>query len=591
MLNIQANQDLDLVNPGLVNHNLATPNHFSVDNLANEGLSPGVWKTVEARHFILNFLLVILWSSAIRPINREYESWFLSRAGFADRLLKRLSEPGWELAEPIVEEGIAKIGPVVAQSLKGRSGNIADTIENLSHYHFKRYDRSWSSLRPVQKSFTQEWPSPSKLFFAFGPHIGIGDEMILFLAVEAFMRKFPNVDVEVWSHSRDLWKWNPQIDAHHIDSDALAPFVRAQELLKEKPDALIAFCDFASDKIYRVLETVPGFERFFYIDIGSRLVRLVNQTEGCITEHESSNERLTIYDALKDLLNTVGIETPKLGSLIQSVRAEDKKSRRSVFLNPHSSKEKSAVSAQWWAEAIHHLSVDHPIELNIVAGINEANQQFSQSIADLLDHSQIQVSVLPKSGLDGIIKTALNHDIILGLDTFTAHMNTISKVNCVTVFFGTSGDNWRVPQETVLNLQITDEGLLAGELAKLLLRPVSDSVTVATLCQIAETTESLETALDRADPCKIVSDCLEGILHLTQSLFAHDRKLAKIFNDYSMSHIESLKGVVKVVDGNEPVSVLQTRILRVALMGWKNSNLSRYSRYIASQEGNEGVLQ
>ncbi len=208
MLNIQIKQDLDLVNPSVVNHRPVTSNHFGVDDLANEDLSLGVWKTVEARHFILNFLIVILWSSAIRPINREYESWFLSRARFADRLLKRLSEPGWELAEPIVEEGISKIASVVEQSLNGRSGNIADTIEILSHYHFKRYDRAWSSLRPVQKSFAQEWPSPRKLFFAFGPHIGIGDEMILFLAVEAFMRKFPNVSVEVWSHSRDLWKWN-----------------------------------------------------------------------------------------------------------------------------------------------------------------------------------------------------------------------------------------------------------------------------------------------------------------------------------------------------------------------------------------------
>jgi ADP-heptose:LPS heptosyltransferase len=587
MPSTQVKQDLGFVSPSLV-----TPNNVDLNNLTNDDLADGAWKTVEARHFILNFLIVILWSAAVRPINREYESWFLSRARFADGLLKRLSEPGWELAEPIVEEGIAKIAPVIAQSLKGRSGNIADTLEILSHYHFKRYDRAWSSLRPVQKTFDQEWPSPSKLFFAFGPHIGIGDEMILFLAVEAFMRKFPNVSVEVWSHSRDLWKWNPKIDAHHIDSDALAPFVRAQALLEEKPDALIAFCDFLSDKIYRELETVPGFERFFYIDIGSRLVRLVNQTEGCITEYESSDVRLTIYDALKNLLNTVGIETPKLGSLIQSAaRSKDKKSRFRVFLNPHSSKEKSAVSAQWWADAIHHLSLDHPIELNIVAGINEANQQFSRSIVALLESAQIQASVLPKSGLDRIINTALSHDIILGLDTFTAHMNTISKVNCVTVFFGSSGDNWRVPQETVLNLQITDEALLAGSLAKLLLHPVSDALTVDTLCQIAKTTESLELALERADSCKMVSDCLDGILHLTQSLFAQDHKLMKIFTDYSMTHVESLKGVVKVVGGDESVSSLQTDILRVALMGWKNSNLSRYSRYIASQQLKEVGLR
>lgn len=572
------------------NQNLIFPNMINSNTLGlenkqrSDGLHYDVWKTVNARHFILNFLLVILWSSSIRPINREYESWFLSRARFADRLYKRLFEPDWEIAEPIVEEGIIKIAPVIAQSLKGKSGGISETIEILSYYHFKRYDRSWSSLRPVDKSFTKEWPSPSHLLFAFGPHIGIGDEIILFLAVKAFMRRFPNSKVEVWTHSKDLWKWSPQIDCNHIEFDALAPFVRAKELLVKKPDAFIAFCDFSSDKIYRLLETVPGFERFFYLDIGSRLVRLVNQKEGWVTEYVSKNERLSIYDALKDLLQTVGIETPKLGSLIQSTKFDEKKQIFRIFLNPHSSKEKNAVSAQWWADAINHIGINRLLEINIVAGINETNYLFAQSIKNLLDSSNIQSSILPKSGLDIIIKSALSHDIILGLDTFTAHMNTISNVNCITVFFGPSGDNWRVPQENVLNLQITDEALLAGKLAKLLLIPISDSVTVALLCKINEVTESIHVELKNLNSCFTILLYLDSILRLTQELFNHDNALGNIFTDYSMNHIESLTGVFKVDGGDEFVSTMQARVLHDALMDWKNSNLSRYSRFIASKQ-------
>ena len=86
MPSTQVKQDLGFVSPSLV-----TPNNVDLNNLTNDDLADGTWKTVEARHFILNFLIVILWSAAVRPINREYESWFLSRARFADRLLKRLS--------------------------------------------------------------------------------------------------------------------------------------------------------------------------------------------------------------------------------------------------------------------------------------------------------------------------------------------------------------------------------------------------------------------------------------------------------------------------------------------------------------------
>ncbi|MEL0100063.1 MAG: hypothetical protein VW907_10945, partial [Opitutae bacterium] len=71
-------------------------------------------------------------------------------------------------------------------------------------------------------------------------------------------------------------------DAHYVENDVLTPFLRAHHIIKEDPDALIVFCDFASDKIYRILETVPEFERFVYIDLGSRLIRSVNQKEWTI---------------------------------------------------------------------------------------------------------------------------------------------------------------------------------------------------------------------------------------------------------------------------------------------------------------------
>ena len=56
MLITQVKQDLGLVSPSL-----ATPNNDDLDTLTSDDLSDGVWKTVEARHFILNFLVVILW--------------------------------------------------------------------------------------------------------------------------------------------------------------------------------------------------------------------------------------------------------------------------------------------------------------------------------------------------------------------------------------------------------------------------------------------------------------------------------------------------------------------------------------------------
>ena len=120
-------------------------------------------------------------------------------------------------------------------------------------------------------------PSDLMIFFAFGPHIGIGDEIILSLAIESLSRKFPNSEIEIWSYSKNLWQWNDKVKAFYVSKDALAPFKKAQEIINEDPNSLICFGDYCSEKIYRFLENIPIFNRFIYIDLGESMISLEEQ--------------------------------------------------------------------------------------------------------------------------------------------------------------------------------------------------------------------------------------------------------------------------------------------------------------------------
>ena len=543
------------------------------------------WHTADARRFVLNFMLVTLWTAAIRPIHRDYMSWFISRAQCCDKLLQRLREPGWEPIEPRMEEGIAMLFKLGEGGFEGQDrSTLVDKIERLSYQYFRSLDRPWSNLVPVGGLTLADWPTPDTIFLAFGPHIGIGDEMILFRVVESLAERYPEADVEIWSYSKTLWDGNPRVKPHYIEDDCLTPFIRAQTLLVEDPTALVGFGDFASEKSYRMLETVPGFHRFFYVDLGSRLMRIVDQENQRIREDTVGHEHSTVYETLATLLNRTGIGM-SAGILSSGSYRSIVNSSPRVFLNPHSSKEMLAVQSEWWAEALNELGAHRRIVVTVLAGINEVNHHFALDILNALDPDVVSATIMPPAELDSVLRTALESDIVIGLDTFTAHVNTIRPTRCVTVFFGSSGNSWHVPEAAVLNAQTCDSAIRAGRLAGRLLYPPPDPLIIEALAALALATRRFGESLTQGTTPQNLHRRLAGCRTLIADIFRLDKSAAALFDEFPMCSLESLQGVLGPHTSVEPISPLQAQVVATALKHLVNSNLCRYAHYAARQWG------
>ena len=552
---------------------------FALENQS----TTNAWRTLPARHFIINLIQVLLWSAANRPINNQYNSWFLKRLHHAENLLQILSEPNWTLSSDQVENGLKKLSSILQEdNLINRKSYLSDSIEKLSRYHFKVFDKSWSNLRPVGSSRLGVGPTPKKLYFALGHHIGIGDEMIFSYVVDALHKKYPNASIELWSHNKDLWNWSNYVDAHYVENDVLTPFLRAHDIIKEDPDALIVFCDFASDKIYRILETVPEFERFVYIDLGSRLIRSVNQKEWTIFEYIHEGDDTTIYGMLEELASSVGLsvdaKTPIIDKTLKPIKEQ---APLSIFLNPHSSKEKAAVPATWWVRMLSYLGKYIEINASISYGINEENFLFAREIQEGLEGLSIQSTILDKLSIPQLLNKAMSSDIVIGLDTFTAHINTLKASRCVTVFFGSSGDCWSVPSSFVFNAQITDDADYAGELARLLVCMPSDPQITDRLCRIWANTEKLLASLRVDTQCDRIVNLTDEILSDVQEFFAFDNKKVATFFDYPIEYIASIKDILMNEKSGEGIDDMQKLSCDSAMRTWLNSNFCRYAAYLA----------
>ncbi|MEL0100064.1 MAG: hypothetical protein VW907_10950 [Opitutae bacterium] len=221
------------------------------------------------------------------------------------------------------------------------------------------------------------------------------------------------------------------------------------------------------------------------------------------------------------------------------------------------------------------------INVSISYGINEENFLFAREIQEGLEGLSIQSTILDKLSIPQLLNKAMSSDIVIGLDTFTAHINTLKASRCVTVFFGSSGDCWSVPSSFVLNAQITDDADYAGELARLLVCMPSHPQIKDRLCRISANTEKVLASLRVDTQCDRIVNLIDEILSDIQEFFAFDNKNGTTFFDFPIEYIASIKDILMNGKSGEDIDDMQKLSCNGAMRTWLNSNLCRYAAYLA----------
>lgn len=422
-------------------------------------------KSKEVKRFLLAMLLVSKFHLTSRPISPANDIFFHRIAQYCDKLLSLLLQPDWPELLPEIEVGLKKMEFVEnwSKSEKPMSGRGQQFKKDFYTY-FSSINVSWSHLTPVDNLTIKRWSNPSRILIAFGPNIGIGDELIFYRAARRLAKHYPECKIEVASFSITLWDNCPFVsNVMYPVENQLAPFIRAKELIKEHENNFVVFVEFATAPLYRNLELVSGFNRFVYLDTGSRVARIVDQDKEEIFEiNLPLNAR--VYETLSKFLDGVGLQShydesgyePPIRNRAKTKPAGEKK----IFVNPFSSKDYKRLTTDWWAHLIKLINSEVEVEIVIFAGINDNSRAFANEIAVKLSSANSNVTLHGKNNVPAIketLETAIDCDLVLGLDTFTAHVNVIQSTPCISIFFSSKWAAWYIPDSNIFNMSVYDD--------------------------------------------------------------------------------------------------------------------------------------
>jgi ADP-heptose:LPS heptosyltransferase len=542
-------------------------------------------RTKEVRKLVLSMLLVTGYHLISRPFSDANDMYYDRGNQLCIRLLKLLREPGWELLSADEEEGIRTLKLLNELRNEGHTpGKLKGQLKRFFKRYFKTISPPWSALTPVENLGIELWKNPKKILFAIGPNIGIGDEIIFLKMIKRIRKKFPNAILELTSFYKSLWDIYPEIDkVHNFNEFQAEPYILAHRVIKEDPNNLVIFMEFASAPIYRYLELVPGFDKFMFFDTGSKVARVVDQKNHRISEYFTLKEPTVYHMIDKFMLKTGLIDKIELtqDSAPYFQKGYSFSNPRKIYVNCFSSKNYKVLEPSWWATAIEVAAKSGPLQLEIFEGINETTKAYAREVAHHLKDVQgldfIWLDKVPSIG--ETMKRATESDLVFGLDTFTGHAGIIKTTPCLSVFFGTSWHLWKIPDNHVLNADINDDPKTVGIVLQKMLFPNQEFIEYAD--RIFQLTDQLFNAKENQEKydsaCQLMVDAESIIKNWVQKdpimeQFASDKP------ELYFTHVRSalMPNGNRISNIQKPAFILIEKSLQL----WLDSNFYRYAKYL-----------
>lgn len=535
------------------------------------------------RRFLAASLVMSRFHMASRPVSKANVQFSDRLGASCAALLHVLLELTTARLEPEVEEGFAAL----QRSMERADLDIVELrriYRVLYRVHFLALNQPWSRHRPVMSPPAPlVRPDTQNVLIAVGPNIGIGDELLFFELARRVRRRAPRATITTISYNRTLWDLCEEVDARLVETrDQLAPFVAASSLLRRDPEAAVVLVEFASAPIYRMLEAVAPLFRFAYLDTGARLARVVDQSHRWVSERVLEPKEGGIYETLGRMLEFVGLPSAPAGR-VEPLRVVAHTPK--VYLNPFSSKPFHQLTPEWWAESVALGAAGREVCVEVFSGVGAECWSYANRLLAALDaHPNVRATMHGEPAHVPSIAESLAHcleaDLILGLDTFTAHIGVLGGPPCVTVYFGSEWDAWRVRHSHVLHVHINSPPAAAAAAVTAFCWPPNDPRVTALAADVLTRTRGLQRG--SAETPAALLESYRALRDSAREVLSAAPEVHPALCDVPRRNVEELEMALRSsLEGppDESGALLIGNALRV----WTESNAFRFIRAIAGE--------
>ena len=299
-----------------------------------------------------------------------------------------------------------------------------------------------------------------RVLIAFGPAIGIGDEIICLPLPSWLKAANPAADVTVLSSYEGLWDRVSGVDRvrQYPDDARLLAALRG----REEPADVVILVDFENPELYRAVAGDPAMGRYVELSLGARVLTAVDNRDHWVYRPPPiTGYFANFYDALTRLAAAAGlpaVDTPaRFATLTGPRRALRNAAGRGelvLYACPFTSK--YDPSLRYWIRLLRELVPADPaaaVRIVLDPGATPAARHFSAQLAAALVGHPAGAAVAVELArpdrrhtlsIRGVLAELSRVDVVVCTDSFTAHAAPL--LDCTTMVLARPGlRNWRAP--------------------------------------------------------------------------------------------------------------------------------------------------
>lgn len=378
-------------------------------------------------------------------------------------------------------------------------------------------------------------PSPHFLrdarrtLLAFGPGIGIGDEIICY-PISSCLRGLGS-DITVLSGYEGLWNHVPGVTGVRTYHSSREFIEQIRTGGGEGGWDLAIMVDFENPALWPAISRETAVHRYAEIAMGVRSVTALDRGRSQLHRMPDCDPYFqNYYDCLNHIMSWLGASDLRSHRQAQ-LRPESHPNRHEfvVLVSPFTSK--FNASQRYWGKllaSVAAIDTDVTVRFRIETGPNQATEAFAMELAKVAAASAppgVSFDLAPSKGRNASLTEFFDclkqADAVIAADSFLAHAAPAFRVPAMII--GRDGvENWRVPDANNFYFRmgdaIPDVALTVRELIRELIGAASPDVRP--LHRVRPECRDLQRASDR----------------LAGALFSADQNLLRIREDWTACH-------------------------------------------------------